>query len=129
MSLVLRSIMQREPSDEEVQKMLKHMDTNNSGTIELEEFINAMSVWFANKKKKRQRDEDFEEERKEVHKTVKSFFSSFTEPSNLEEVQEELKKKLYRQEYDFDNIETNDSIVTTGSQIINVSNKAKVTKK
>ena len=103
------------------------MDINKNGSIELPEFKNVMSNWMNSNRKKRNRD-DIEEERKEVHNVVKNFFSTNSEPINIDELQMRLKRNIYSMGIN-ENYEKNDTIITSMSQIISTSNKTKVKKK
>jgi len=105
---VMAAILDEEPTDSELKELMKTLDSDHSGTVEWEEFLEAMTNWFGRDytasgkmdtgetlggKRKRSP----EKERREVHKKIKSFFAQFKKGSNFDKIRTQIQKKSVRE--------------------------------
>ena len=46
LSTVMTAILDEEPTESELKELMKTLDTDHSGTVEWEEFVEAMTNWY-----------------------------------------------------------------------------------
>jgi hypothetical protein len=94
--------MGNDATEEDAQNLMKLVDLDGSGTIEFDEFANAMSSWLVSDVKSdvataasgggSRKRKAVEEERVQIHKKVRSFFTQFrTSTANLDSIRAEMK--------------------------------------
>eukprot|EP01087_Luapelamoeba_hula_P013814 TRINITY_DN3982_c1_g1_i5.p1 TRINITY_DN3982_c1_g1~~TRINITY_DN3982_c1_g1_i5.p1 ORF type:complete len:859 (+),score=157.44 TRINITY_DN3982_c1_g1_i5:1017-3593(+) len=103
---VMTAILDQEPTENELKDLMKTIDTDNSGTVEYSEFLEAMTNWFkrdytasgkmnlAIGKRKRHSPE---KERREVHKKIRSFFAQFKQGAEFDQIRSEVERKSLRE--------------------------------
>ena len=123
----MENILDQAPSEEELNKLVGVMDTDQSGTIEWSEFLAAMTNWLTGDFKvtgkllsiksgsestsssvitgKRKRSNSIDDDRGDVHRNIKKYFTQFRNTATTTLVQNSLrnpanlkpKNQLYRQ--------------------------------
>ena len=97
---VMQTVLERPPSDTEISQLFAIMDIDQNGTIEFEEFSAALKSWFEdyapptmhtslNPPSSRKRKHP-EQERKEVHKKIRSFLEQFSKNEAFEKLRKQL---------------------------------------
>lgn len=86
---VMRSLGQN-PSDEELEDMVREVDVDGNGTIDFDEFLQMMS--------RKMKETDTEEEIKEAFKIFDKDSNGFISPSELKNVMNHLGEKLTDEE-------------------------------
>ena len=51
--VVIRALLDEDPTDEEMQQIMVTMDKDQNGRVELQEFIDAMADWFSEDERSR----------------------------------------------------------------------------
>jgi serine/threonine-protein phosphatase 2B regulatory subunit len=88
------------PSEQEVLALMRLMDKNHDGSIQLEEFMQAMADWLSSDPvtktglKKRKRSEAFQHEREEIHKKVSKFFLQFRTNKSFDKIRANVNNLL-----------------------------------
>lgn len=80
------------PSEEEISRLLSAVDKDSSGTVSLEEFLEAVGEWLSESGSgtKRFKTLSAEEEKKELHHQIKGFFNQFKKAENYEAVRQKI---------------------------------------
>lgn len=80
------------PGEEEVQRLLAAVDKDQSGTVSLDEFLEAVGEWLSESGsgKKKFKTLTAEEEKKELHHQIKGFFSQFRKAEDYEAVRQKI---------------------------------------
>ena len=80
------------PNEEDVQRLLLAVDKDQSGSVSLEEFLEAVGEWLneSGTGKKKFKTLSAEEEKKELHHQIKGFFSQFKKAEDYEAVRQKI---------------------------------------
>lgn len=80
------------PGEEEVQRLLLAVDKDQSGTVSLDEFLEAVGEWLSESGsgKKKFKTLTAEEQKKELHHQIKGFFSQFKKAEDYEAVRQKI---------------------------------------
>eukprot|EP01125_Pyxidicula_operculata_P010084 TRINITY_DN331_c1_g1_i2.p1 TRINITY_DN331_c1_g1~~TRINITY_DN331_c1_g1_i2.p1 ORF type:complete len:645 (+),score=128.51 TRINITY_DN331_c1_g1_i2:2-1936(+) len=107
---VIRAIVEDEPTDTEMEQILAAVDKNKDGVISWDEFLTTMTDWLnddinqnhRNKRRKLNPDQ----ERHELHRQIKSFFSQFRPAQSFKQIRAKLQRYGSMSSSAFINVET-----------------------
>eukprot|EP01122_Echinamoeba_exundans_P009822 TRINITY_DN3538_c0_g1_i1.p1 TRINITY_DN3538_c0_g1~~TRINITY_DN3538_c0_g1_i1.p1 ORF type:complete len:1064 (+),score=289.89 TRINITY_DN3538_c0_g1_i1:121-3312(+) len=93
--VVIRALLDEDPTDEEMQQIMVTMDKDQNGRVELQEFIDAMADWFSEDERSRgakRRKLNADQERQEVHTQIRSFFQQFKKGDNFDVIRKKISR-------------------------------------
>lgn len=130
---IVTKVLGARPDPANLQKLFVQLDKDKNGTIDQEEFVEAMKGWLAvddvaNVGRKRNRDLhlSMDEERERVHKKIRSFFTQFTKEAYADLVREYKREMRRRGAGSFGNNEVSDMITSDGIDGGEVSSELKL---
>lgn len=95
---VIYEITKEEPTPSELNMLMRKMDANNDGTISWNEFLQAMTEWFADEDKvvmptigtKRKEHPTAADVRTKIHKRIQGFFKQYKKSTDFDQIRAKL---------------------------------------